>query len=337
MTDLKPYIAKVAQGESLLIDEAKSAFEIIMSGQATPAQIGGLLMGLRVKGEKVSEISGAAAVMRSKALVVSAPAGAIDMCGTGGDGSHTLNISTASTFVVAACGVPIAKHGNRASSSKSGAADVLTALGINIDLEPEQVRRCIDETGLGFMMATRHHSAMKHVGPVRVELGTRTIFNLLGPLANPAKTKRQLLGVFAEEWVEPIARVLSHLGLDKAMVVHGQGLDEITTTGITTAAMMTGGRVKNFEIDPSEFDIPLVELDALKGGDAEFNAAALERLVDGEISAYRDIVLLNSAAGLLVADKVPSMAAGVSAAREAIDNGGAKQVLDNLRRVSNSF
>src|SRR3984885_14175069 len=252
MSDLRPFLARVAAGQRLSEAEAEAAFEIIMSGDATPSQMGGLLMGMRVRGESVDEITGAARIMRSKAVAIKAPPGTIDTCGTGGDGSGTFNVSTAAALVVAGAGVPVAKHGNRAFSSRSGAADVLTALGVNIDCDMAVVRRCLWEVGICFLMAPRHHGATRHVGPTRVELGTRTIFNLLGPLSNPAGAKRLLVGVFAPEWVVPIAEVLGRLGAEHVWVVHGSGMDEITTTGITTVAEFKDGAVTSFEIVPED-------------------------------------------------------------------------------------
>ena len=333
--DFKALIAKVADGEALTEAEAASAFQIIMSGEATPSQIGGFLMALRVRGETVEEITGAARIMREKSLRVDAPEDAIDIVGTGGDGTGTYNISTAATFVVAGCGVPIAKHGNKALSSKAGAADVLTALGINIDLEPEQVSQCIQEAGVGFMMATRHHGAMRHVGPTRVELGTRTIFNLLGPLSNPAMVRRQMTGVFAPEWVEPLAHVFAKLGLDAAWVVHGSGLDEITTTGVTNVAELKDGKIRLFDITPEEVGLERVSLEALKGGDPDYNAKALRALLQGEKGPYRDVVLMNAAASLIVAGKTTELADGVEMAGGSIDSGAAETALDRLIAISN--
>ncbi len=248
MTGLKPYIAKVAARQALTRDEASDAFDILMSGEASPAQIGGFLMALRVRGETVPEIAGAVATMRAKMLTVEAPADAVDIVGTGGDGTGTYNISTLASLIVAGAGVPVAKHGNRALSSKSGAADSLSALGVKLDIDPEAISRCIAEAGIGFMFAQQHHSAMRHVGPARVELGTRTIFNLLGPLSNPAGVKRQLLGVFSPEWVQPLAEVLRDLGATSVWVVHGSGLDEITTTGPTQVAALENGEIRSFEL-----------------------------------------------------------------------------------------
>src|SRR5947207_7850786 len=264
--DLRPLLAQVAAGRALSESEAEAAFEIIMSGNATPSQMGALLMALRVRGETVDEITGAARIMRAKAVAIDAPPGTIDTCGTGGDSSGSFNISTASALVVAGCGVPVAKHGNRALSSKSGAADVLRALGVNIEADLKIVRQCLWEIGIGFLMAPRHHSATRHVAPIRVELGTRTIFNLLGPLSNPAGARRQLVGVFAPEWVRPMAEVLGRLGAERAWVVHGAGVDELTTTGTTTVASLEGGEVETFEVTPGDFGLPEVRLEDIKGG-----------------------------------------------------------------------
>lgn len=337
MNDFKLLLAHVAAGQPLNLAQCRNAFEIIMSGGASPAQIGGFLMALRVRGETVGEITAAASVMREKALKVEAPLNAIDTCGTGGDASGTLNISTAAAFVVAACGVPVAKHGNRALSSKSGSAEVLTALGVNIETSPEIVSECIAKAGLGFMMAPRHHGAMKHVGPTRVELGTRTIFNLLGPLANPAGAKRQLIGVFSREWVRPLAEVLGNLGAERAWVVHGaDGLDELTTTGPSYVAALENGAVTGFEITPADAGLPLARPVDLLGGDAAANAAAIRDLLKGKKSAYRDIVLLNAAAALIIADRADGLVNGVRIAGEAVDSGKASEVLNRLINVSNS-
>ncbi len=337
MTDMKALIGKAATGATLSREEARTAFDIMMSGAATPAQIGGFLMALRVRGETVEEITGAVEVMREKMLRVAAPADAIDIVGTGGDGSGSWNVSTASAFVAAACGVPVAKHGNRALSSKSGSADVLMALGIKIDISPEKIAECVREAGLGFMFAPAHHAAMKHVGPARVELGTRTAFNLLGPLSNPAGVKRQMTGVFARAWVEPFARVLANLGCEAAWIVNGSdGLDEITVTGETHVAELKHGHVTTFVISPEAVGLARHTPEALKGGDADHNAAALRALLDGAPGAYRDIVLLNAGAGLVVAEKAASLADGVALAAAAIDDGRAGARLEALVRVSNS-
>ncbi|MCX5514587.1 anthranilate phosphoribosyltransferase [Kaistia algarum] len=336
MSELKTYIAKVAGGRPLDRQEAEEAFAIIMSGEATPAQIGGFLMALRVRGETVDEIAGAVATMRAKMLPVDAPEGAIDVVGTGGDGSHTFNISTASAFVVAGAGVPVAKHGNRALSSKSGAADVLMALGVNVDVPPATISKAIREAGIGFMFAPAHHSAMKFVGPARVELGTRTIFNLLGPLSNPAGVKRQLVGVFAPEWLEPLAHVLAALGSERAWIVHGAGgVDEISVAGPTHVAALKDGKVETFVIEPGDVGLPVSPLEAIRGGDAVHNAAALRALLNGARSAYRDTVLLNAAATLVVAGNAASLKEGVALAATSIDEGHAHDRLDRLIAITN--
>ena len=337
MTDLKALIARVATGARLSEAEAELAFDIIMSGNATPSQMGGFLMALRVRGETVEEITGAARTMRAKAVPIVAPPGTIDTCGTGGDNSGTFNISTAAALVVAACGVPVAKHGNRAASSKSGAADVLAALGVNIDCDMALVQRALNEVGICFLMAPRHHTAMRNVAGTRVELGTRTIFNLMGPLSNPAGARRQLLGVFSRDWIEPIAQVLHRLGSESAWVVHGSdGLDELTVTGPSHVAQLHNGSVTMFDIEPQDAGLLLHNPSDLKGGDAAANAAALEALLAGSHGAYRDIVLLNSAAALVVAGKAGDLRAGVVLARTAIDEGRARTVLDRLIAMTNS-
>src|SRR5215468_10139191 len=262
--DLKALLAHVAQGRGLSESEAEAAFDIIMSGDATPSQMGAFLMALRVRGETVDEIAGAARTMRAKAVRIDAPPDAIDTCGTGGDASGSFNVSTASALVVAGCGVPVAKHGNRALSSQSGSADVLTALGVNIDAEREIVRQCLWEIGIGFLMAPRHHGATRHVAPTRVELGTRTIFNLLGPLSSPAGARRQLVGVFALEWVWPMAEVLGRLGAEHAWVVHGDGLDELTTAGVTRVAEYKDGKVDIFDVAPEDFGLPRTPLEEIR-------------------------------------------------------------------------
>jgi len=334
--DIKEMIAVAAAGQPLSLEQAKGAFDIMMSGDATPSQMGGLLMALRVRGETVEEITGGAMAMRARMTRIKAPDHAIDTCGTGGDASGTYNVSTAAGLVVAASGVTVAKHGNRALSSKAGSADVLTALGVNIETPPEAVERSIEEVGIGFMMAPRHHGAMRHVGGTRVELGTRTIFNLLGPLSNPAGTKRQLIGVFAKEWIRPLAEVLGRLGSTRAWVVHGaDGLDEITTTTTTHVAELNNGKVETFEISPEVAGLPFARADDLKGGDAEQNAAALTAVLQGEPSAFRDIVLLNTAAALVVAERADDLRQGVAMAAEAIDSGAAKATLDRLVAVTN--
>ena len=334
--DLKGLIAKAASGQSLSRAEAETAFDIMMSGDATPSQMGGFLMALRVRGETVEEITGAATVMRAKMTTIERPEGAIDICGTGGDGSGTYNISTASQFVVAACGVPVAKHGNRAASSKSGASDVLEALGVNIEADMGVIERALAEVGTCFLMAQRHHSAMRHVGPTRVELGTRTLFNLLGPLSNPAKVRRQLIGVFAPEWIVPLAEVLRDLGHQRAWVVHGAGgLDEVSTLGPTQVAELKDGQVSTFEITPAEAGLETTTIDQLVGGDRADNAAKLKALLSGEAGPYRDIVVLNSAAALIVGGKAQNLTEGAGLAAAAIDSGAALKVLDALLSVTN--
>jgi anthranilate phosphoribosyltransferase len=299
--------------------------------------MGGLLMALRVRGETVDEITGAVAAMRAKMLRVAAPAYAIDVVGTGGDASGSFNISTCAAFIVAGAGVPVAKHGNRALSSRSGAADVLGALGVKIDLPPEAISACISEAGIGFMFAPAHHPAMKHVGPTRVELGTRTIFNLLGPLSNPAGVKRQMVGVFSKQWVEPLAHVLKNLGSERAYVVHGSdGLDEITTSGPTAVAALENGTVRTFEITPEEVGIARVKPQALRGGDAEANAAALKAVLEGKKGAFRDIAVLNAAAALIVAGKAKELSGAVALAEKSLDSGEAEACLDRLIAVSNA-
>ncbi|RNJ42946.1 anthranilate phosphoribosyltransferase [Mesorhizobium erdmanii] len=335
MSALKTHIAKVAAGTALSFEEAREAFDIIMSGDATPGQIGGFLMALRVRGETVSEISGAVATMRAKMLRVEAPAGAIDIVGTGGDNSHSVNISTGSAFVIAAAGVPVAKHGNRGLSSLTGAADVLIALGVKIDIPPDTIGRCIHEAGVGFMFAPAHHPAMKHVGPTRVELGTRTIFNLLGPLSNPAGVVRQMVGVFLPEWILPVAETLKALGTEHAWVVHGDGYDEITTTGETQVAELIGGEIRSFTLTPEEVGLKRHTKDELRGGDAAYNAKALRDMLDGAAGAYRDTVLMNAGAGLVIAGKATTLADGIALAAQAIDSGRALQVLDRLVEISN--
>lgn len=333
---LKPFLAKVADGTALTAQEAEDAFAVIMSGEATSAQIAGLLMALRVRGETVDEITGAVRAMRAKMLPVTAPAGAIDVVGTGGDGSGTFNISTGAALVVAGCGVPVAKHGNRALSSKSGAADVLTSLGVNLDAELPLVERAIAEAGIGFLMAPRHHAAMKHVMPARVEMGVRTIFNILGPLSNPAGVTRQFTGVFARQWVEPLAQVLKNLGSEACWVVHGEdGLDELTTTGPSFVAQLKDGAITTFTVTPADAGMPTARPEDLKGGTPEVNAQAIHDLVAGKKGPYRDIVLLNAAASLVVAGKVDDLTSGVATAAQAIDGGAAAQAMDRLVAITN--
>ncbi|MEP4033520.1 anthranilate phosphoribosyltransferase [Roseibium polysiphoniae] len=336
MSNFKDFIAKVSTGSALTRDEARAAFEIILSGEATPSQLGGFLMALRVRGETIDEVTAAVETMRAKMLPVSAPSDAIDIVGTGGDNSGSYNISTCTALVVAGCGVPVAKHGNRSLSSKSGAAEALAQLGVNIDIGPAKIAECIKEAGIGFMFAPLHHSAMKHVGPTRVELGTRTIFNLLGPLSSPAGVKRQLLGVYAREWVEPIAEVLQRLGSDHVWVVHGSdGMDEITTTGQSYVTELKSGEIRSFEISPSDVGLPLVKSDDLKGGEPAENARALREVLSGAKNAYRDVVLFNAAASLLIAGKCDKLTDGMTLAAQSLDSGSAADRLERLVATSN--
>ena len=333
---LKPLLALVADGKSLSEQEAEQAFEIIMTGNASPAQIGAFLMALRINGETVEEITAAARTMRAKATHIKAPANAMDVVGTGGDGSGSLNVSTGAALVVAGCGIPIAKHGNRALSSRAGAADVLTSLGVNIDCDMPLIEKSINEAGIGFMMAPRHHSATRYVAGPRVELATRTIFNILGPLSNPAEVNRLLVGVYAKEWVEPLAQVLGKLGAEKAWVVHGlDGLDELTTTGPSIVAALENGKVKTFEVTPSDAGLPLAKSEDLLGGDGEYNAKAMTAMLSGKPSAFRDIVIFTAAAALIVADKAGDLKEGASIAAEAIDNGKAMAALEAMARITN--
>jgi anthranilate phosphoribosyltransferase len=334
MADLKKFLARAADGYSFNRAETGEAFGILMSGEASPAQIGGLLMAMRVRGETEAEFAGAVDAMRARMTRVDAPDDAIDIVGTGGDAKGSYNISTAAAFVAAGCGVKVAKHGNRALSSKSGSADVLTALGVNIELSPGQIGDCIEEAGVGFMFAPAHHPAMRHVGPTRVELGTRTIFNLLGPMCNPAGVKRQLLGVFSPKWLLTIAKVLAELGSRKVWVVHGQGFDEIAIDGPSHVAALENGTVRTFDVSPADAGLPTHAAEAIAGGDAAHNAAALRGVLEGRPSAYRDIVVLNAAAALVVADRAKDIREGARIAAEAIDRGAALAVLDRLIAVS---
>jgi anthranilate phosphoribosyltransferase len=337
MDDLKSIIAKVATGATLSREEAASAFDRMMSGEATPSQLGGLLMALRVRGETIDEITGAVSAMRAKMLRVSAPAGAIDVVGTGGDGSGSVNVSTCAAFIVAGAGVPVAKHGNRALSSRSGAADVLSALGVRIDISPQQVSHCVREAGIGFMFAPAHHPAMKNVNPTRVELATRTIFNLLGPLSNPAGVTRQLVGVFSRQWVLPLAQVLKNLGSESVWVVHGSdGLDEITLTGPTFVAALEKGAIRSFEVSPEDAGLKRVAGETLKGGDAAANAVALRNVLEGLPGPYRDVALLNAAAALVVAGRARELKEAMALGTRSIDSGAAAERLKRLIAVSNS-
>ncbi len=331
---LKPLIG-IAADRPLTRAEAEQAFTILFEGEATPSQIGGLLMALRTRGETVDEYAAAAAVMRAKCHAVRAPVGAMDIVGTGGDGKGTLNISTATAFVVAGAGVPVAKHGNRNLSSKSGAADALGQMGINVMIGPEVVEKALDEVGIGFMMAPMHHPAMAHVGPVRAELGTRTIFNILGPLTNPAGVKRQLTGAFSRDLIRPMAETLGALGSERAWLVHGSdGTDELTITGASWVAGLDNGEVSEWELHPEEAGLPVHRFEDILGGAPEKNAAALRDLLAGTASAYRDAVLLNAAAALVIADRAKNLTEGVEIARESIDSGAAKAKIEALGRIT---
>jgi len=331
ISDFKEILGIVAEGVALAREQAEAAFDIVMSGDATPSQMGGFLMALRVRGETVDEITGAVRVMRAKALRVKAPQGAMDIVGTGGDASGTYNISTASAFVTAGAGVPVAKHGNRAFTSKSGSADVLTALGIDLDADLADVERAIAEAGVGFLMAPRHHGAMRNVGPTRVEMGIRTIFNILGPLSNPAMVDRLLVGTFDRKWIEPMAKTLGNVGTVAAWVVHGaDGLDELSTTGPSYVAALKDGAVTTFEVTPEDAGLPRASLADLKGGEPEANAAAIRSVLDGAKGPFRDIVLLNAGAALVVAGKADALKDGAELAARSIDDGKARAVLDKM-------
>ena len=332
---LKPLIG-VAATRPLTRAEAEAAFGALFDGAATPAQVGGFLMALRVRGETVDEYAAAASVMRAKCNAVRAPAGAIDIVGTGGDGKGTLNISTATAFVVAGAGVVVAKHGNRNLSSKSGAADALTEMGLNVMVGPDVVERCLNEAGIGFMMAPMHHPATRHVMPVRAELGTRTIFNILGPLTNPAGVKRQLTGAFSAALIRPMAETLLALGSEKAWLVHGgDGSDEISIAAPTAVAALENGAVREFTLHPEDAGLSIYPFEAIQGGTPAENAVAFRALLDGAKGGFRDAVLLNAAAALVVADKAASLKEGVEIARVSIDSGAARGKIEALRRLTN--
>ncbi len=335
-SDFQPILHSLARGAQLSAAQTEPAFDLMMQGRATPTQIGGLLMAMRVRGETVDEITGAVRAMRAHMTPVAAPGDVIDTCGTGGDGAQTLNISTGVAFVVAGCGVPVAKHGNRAISSRSGAADVLEALGVNLEPALDALSRAFHEARVGFLFAPRHHGATRHVGPSRRELGTRTMFNLLGPLANPAGARRQLLGVFGAEWLAPVAAVLGALGSERAWIVHGgDGLDELTTTTRSLVAELRDGAITQFEVWPEQAGLARARIDDLRGGDARDNAAALRALLRGRTGPYRDIVVLNAAAALIVAGKADDLRHGAELARCSIDSGAAAERLDALVRLTN--
>jgi anthranilate phosphoribosyltransferase len=337
MSDVLKSLIGIAVTRPLTRAEAEAAFGELFDGAGTPAQMGGFLMALRTRGETVDEYAAAATVMRAKCNAVRAPAGAMDIVGTGGDGKGTLNISTATAFVVAGAGVTVAKHGNRNLSSKSGAADALTEMGLNVMVGPEVVERCLDQAGIGFMMAPMHHPAIRHVMPVRAELGTRTIFNILGPLTNPAGVKRQLTGAFSATLIRPMAETLLALGTEKAWLVHGgDGTDEISIAAPTKVAAVENGTVREFDLHPEDAGLPVHPFEAIMGGTPSENAVAFRNLLDGASGAYRDAVLFNAAAALMVADKVASLPEGVALARQSIDSGAAKAKLAALARITHA-
>ncbi|WP_158743450.1 anthranilate phosphoribosyltransferase [Acidisphaera sp. L21] len=333
-SNLKPVIARLARGETLNEAEAEDAFGLIMSGEATPAQIAGLLMMMRLRGETVAELVGAVRAMRARMVAVEVPANAIDVCGTGGDSAGTLNVSTAVAFVLAGAGVPVAKHGNRALSSRSGAADVLTALGVNVDVALDRLPAVLAQAGCAFLFAPRHHSALRHAAGPRVELGTRTIFNLLGPLANPGQVTRQLTGVFDPAWARPMAETLSALGTTHAWLVHGHGLDELTTAGENRVVTLADGAIAERIVTPEEAGLPRSPVAAIRGGEAPENAAALIALLQGAPGAYRDTVVLNSAAALVVAGRADGLMDGAAQAAAALDGGAALASLARLRQAT---
>ena len=334
--DIKQALHKISEGRDLTGEEMRSVMRIIMAGEASQAQIGAFLMGMRVKGETVGEIAAAVSILRETMVPVTAPDGAIDIVGTGGDGGGSLNISTTTALVVAAAGVPVAKHGNKALSSRSGASQVLEALGVKLDLTPDEIGSTIANAGIGFMFAPSHHPAMRHVGPARGEMGVRTLFNLLGPQSNPAGVRRYLLGVYSQQWVEPVAAALLANRAIKAWVVHSsEGLDELSTSGPNFVAQIANGDLRSFELHPETVGLSVTDPKDLLGGEPSDNAAAMMALFDGAPGAYRDTVLLNAGAALLVADKVTSIEDGIAMARAAIDSGAAKNTLARLVAVSN--
>jgi len=332
----KPLLAKLVDGRILSADEAHAFFAACLRGEPTPAQVAAAVTALRIRGETVEEIAAFATAMREAARTLDHPYDAIDTCGTGGDGQHTFNISTAAALVLAGAGLKVAKHGNRAMSSKSGSSDVLSVLGVNLQASPAQQRRSLDEAGIAFLFAPAYHGAMRHVGPVRAEIGFRTVFNLLGPLSNPAGAKRQVMGVYDPRLLEPLAEVLGRLGATRAWTVHGQGLDELTTTGETEVAEWKDGAVRRFSVKPEDAGLPRASIDALRGGDAEENAVALRALLDGARGPYRDIVLLNAAAALVVADRAVDLAEGAAMAAAVIDDGRAAKALADLVEATNA-
>lgn len=332
----KPLLARLVDGRVLSGDEARDFFAACLRGEPTPAQVAAAVTALRIRGETVEEIAAFATAMRQAALTLEHPWEVIDTCGTGGDGQHTFNISTAAALVLAGAGLKVAKHGNRALSSKSGSSDVLAALGVNLAATPAQQLRALDQAGIAFLFAPAYHGAMRHVGPVRAEIGFRTVFNLLGPLSNPAGAKRQVMGVYDPRLLEPLAEVLGRLGATRAWTVHGQGLDELTTTGETQVAEWRDGAVRRFTVTPEDAGLARADIASLRGGDAEENAAALRALLDGEAGAYRDVVLLNTAAALVVGDRVVDLAEGAALAASVIDDGRAARALGALVEATNT-
>ena len=332
----KPILARLVEGHPLTSEQAHDFFAACLRGEPTPSQVAAAVTALRIRGETVDEIAAFAQAMRARAVRIHAPPGAIDTCGTGGDAKGTLNISTAVALVVAGAGVPVAKHGNRAASSKSGSSDVLSILGVNLAASPDQQRKALDEAGICFLFAPAYHGAMRHVGPVRAEIGFRTVFNLLGPLSNPASAKRQVMGVYDPRLLEPLVEVLGRLGATRAWTVHGQGLDELATSGPTEVAEWKDGAVRRFQVTPEDAGLPRASIDAIRGGDGEENAAALRALLAGQTGAYRDIVLLNAAAALVVSDRATDLAEGAALAAAAIDDGRAAQALERLARITST-
>ncbi len=336
MSDFKPYIAALVSGAPLARDEARAAFSLIFKGAATPAQLGAFIMGLRMRGETVEEIIGAAQAMRATMTPVEAPPGAIDIVGTGGDGAGTYNISTLAAIIAAAAGAIVAKHGGKAASSRSGASDVLGELGVKVGIAPDAASACLREAGICFMAASAHHPAMRHAAPVRAELGVRTIFNMLGPLCNPARVERQTIGVFSRDWLEPLARALSELGAKRVWLLHGSdGLDEATTTGPTHVVALEGGAIRAFDITPEDASLPRATAQALVGGDPAHNASALRAVLNGEKNAYRDIAVLNAGVALVVAERAADIREGATLAARALDSGAAREKLDALIHCSN--
>ncbi|MEH6402432.1 MAG: anthranilate phosphoribosyltransferase [Sneathiella sp.] len=334
--DFKGLISAIAAGETLSTEEARLAFNTILSGDATPSQMGAFLMGLHLRGETTQELVGGVSVLREKASYINAPEGAIDLVGTGGDGFGTQNISTAAAFIVAGAGVPVAKHGNKAASSKSGTADVQAVLGINTECDMALTEKALFEAGIGFMVAYRHHGAMRHVGPTRVELGIRTIFNLLGVMSNPAAVKRQLTGVYDPRWMIPMTETLRELGSEHVWIMHGSdGLDELTTTGPSFVAELKDGNIREFEITPEEMGLKRVSLDDLKGGTPEENARDLLALLNGDKGPYRDIALLNAGAAILIGGKCDTVQEGIALANQSIDSGKALHAMEELKRITN--